>query len=69
MNLLFGEEGPIRTILDPFLNTINRFERFTDVLPSELFVGNRGGVTKTGSLVYVDTDSGGEKVLKSLTHI
>ena len=44
-------------------------ERFTDVLPAELFVGNRGGVTKTGALVYSPTDSGGEKVTKSLVHI
>ena len=42
---------------------------FTDVLPAELFVGNRGGITKTGSKVYSPTDSGGEKVLKSLRYI
>jgi len=68
-NLFFGEKGPIRTLVDPFLTQSIALERFTDVLPSELFVGNRGGVTKTGALVYSPTDSGGEKVLKSLTHI
>ena len=68
-DLFFGEKGPIRTLVDPFLTQSIALERFTDVLPSELFVGNRGGVTKTGALVYSPTDSGGEKVLKSLTHI
>jgi hypothetical protein len=68
-DLFFGDKGPIRTLLDPFLTQSIALERFTDVLPAELFVGNRGGVTKTGSKVYSPTDSGGEKVLKSLTHI
>jgi hypothetical protein len=68
-NLFFGDKGPVRTLLDPFLTQSIALERFTDVLPAELFVGNRGGVTKTGSKVYSPTDSGGEKVLKSLTHI
>ena len=68
-DLFFGEKGPVRTLVDPFLTQSIALERFTDVLPSELFVGNRGGVTKTGALVYSPTDSGGEKVLKSLTHI
>ena len=68
-DLFFGEKGPVRTLVDPFLTQSIALERFTDVLPAELFVGNRGGVTKTGALVYSPTDSGGEKVLKSLTHI
>ena len=68
-NLFFDEKGPVRTLVDPFLTQSIALERFTDVLPSELFIGNRGGVTKTGALVYSPTDSGGEKVLKSLVHI
>ena len=38
------------------------------MLPSELFVGNRGGVTKL-SFSLLTYRLGGEKVLKSLTHI
>jgi hypothetical protein len=68
-NLFFDEKGPVRTLVDPFLTQSIALERFTDVLPSELFIGNRGGITKTGALVYSPTDSGGEKVLKSLVHI
>ena len=68
-DLFFGEKGPIRTLVDPFLTQSIALERFTDVLPAELFVGNRGGQTKTGALVYSPTDSGSEKILKSLTHI
>jgi hypothetical protein len=67
--LFFDEKGPVRTLVDPFLTQSIALERFTDVLPAELFVGNRGGVTKTGALVYSPTDSGGEKVTKSLVHI
>ena len=66
---LFGQDGPIRTILSPFISQPIALERFTDVLPAEIGLGNRGGVTKTGSKVYVDTDSDGDKVAKSFVHI
>ena len=60
-DLFFGEKRSYKNSLDPLLTQSIALERFTDVLPSELFVGNRGGVTKTGALVYSPTDSGGEK--------
>ena len=66
---LFGQDGPIRTILSPFISQPIALERFTDVLPAEIGLGNRGGITKTGSKVYVDTDSDGDKVAKSFVHI
>ncbi len=66
---LFDQDGPIRTILSPFISQPIALERFTDVLPAEIGLGNRGGVTKTGSKVYVDTDSDGDKVAKSFVHI
>ena len=56
------QDGPLRTLLDPFLTQSIALERFTDVLPAELGIGNRGGVTKTGAKVYSDTDSDGEKI-------
>jgi len=65
----FSEEGPLRTLLDPFITQSIALERFTDVLPAELGLGNRGGQTKTGSRVYSDTDSSGEKISKSFFHI
>ena len=69
MAQMFGQDGAVRTLLDPFITQSIALERFTDVLPSELGIGNRGGVTKTGSKVYVDTDSAGDKVAKSFVHI
>jgi hypothetical protein len=66
---LFGQDGPIRTILSPFISQPIALERFTDVLPAEIGLGNRGGITKTGSKVYVDTDSDGDKVAKSFVHV
>ena len=66
---VFQDDGPVRTLLDPFITQSIAIERFTDVLPSEVGLGNRGGVTKTGSKVYVDTDTLGEKISKSFVHI
>jgi len=65
----FNQDGPVRTLLDPFLTQSIALERFTDVLPAELGLGNRGGLTKTGSRVYSDTDSSGDKIAKSFVHI
>ena len=65
----FAEEGPLRTLLDPFITQSIAIERFTDVLPAEIGLGNRGGVTKTGAKVYSETDTDGEKISKSFFHI
>ena len=65
----FAEEGPLRTLVDPFITQSIAIERFTDVLPAEIGLGNRGGVTKTGSKVYSETDTDGEKISKSFFHI
>ena len=69
MAQVLGEGGPIRTLLDPFITQSIALERFTDVLPAEIGLGNRGGVTKTGAKVYSDTDSAGDKIAKSFVHI
>ena len=65
----FAEEGPLRTLVDPFITQSIAIERFTDVLPAEIGLGNRGGVTKTGAKVYSETDTDGEKISKSFFHI
>ena len=65
----FDQDGPLRTLLDPFLTQSIALERFTDVLPAELGLGNRGGVTKTGAKVYSQTDTAGDKIAKSFVHI
>ena len=65
----FGQDGPVRTLLDPFVTQSIALERFTDVLPAEVGLGNRGGVTKTGSKVYSQTDTAGDKISKSFVHV
>ena len=65
----FNQDGPLRTLLDPFITQSIALERFTDVLPAEIGLGNRGGITKTGSKVYSETDSSGDKIAKSFVHV
>jgi len=65
----FDQDGPLRTLLDPFVTQSIALERFTDVLPAEIGLGNRGGVTKTGAKVYSQTDTAGDKIAKSFVHI
>ena len=67
--LFFGEEGPIRKLIDPFVSQSIALEKISDVMPSNLLLGGRGGVTKTGAAVYSETDSDQDKFMKSLGHI
>jgi len=56
--------GPL---VDPFISEAIALERFQDVLPAGK--GGRSGITKTGSKVYSETDSTGDKITKSFAHI
>ena len=68
-NLFLGADGPVRKLLDPFVSESIALERISDVIPSGLIVGGRGGVTKTGKVVYSETDDGPTAFMKSLVHI
>ena len=68
-NLFLGADGPVRKLLDPFVSQSIALEKISDVLPSELLLGGRGGVTKTGSLIYSETDDGPTAFMKSFVHI
>jgi hypothetical protein len=68
-NLFLGADGPVRKLLDPFVSESIALERVSDVIPSGLIVGGRGGVTKTGKVVYSETDDGPTAFMKSLVHI
>ena len=68
-NLFLGADGPVRKLLDPFVSQSIALEKISDVLPSELLLGGRGGVTKTGSSIYSETDDGPTAFMKSLVHI
>ena len=56
--------GPL---MEPFISEAIALERFQDVLPAGK--GGRSGITKTGSKVYSETDSTGDKITKSFVHI
>ncbi len=67
--LFFGEDGPIRKLIDPFVSQSIALEKMSDVMPTNLLLGGRGGATKTGSRVYSETDSDQDKFMKSLGHV
>jgi len=68
-NLFLGADGPVRKLIDPFVSESIALERISDVLPSGILVGGRGGVTKTGKVVYSETDDGPTAFMKSIVHI
>ena len=61
--------GPINQLISPFVSESILFEKIADVLPAGYGVGSRGGVTKTGAKIYSDSDSGSDKLMKSLGHL
>ena len=60
---------PVAKLLEPFISEAIFFEKVSDVIPRGLFIGGRGGETKTGSKVYSITDDGPDAFMKSLVHI
>mgnify|MGYP003652687657 FL=1 len=63
--LLFGENGPVRELLGPFISEPLGFDRFLDVT-------TRGGRTKEGFRIYTDADMEQDLravVTKSINHI
>jgi len=70
-NNIVGEmlKGPVWQLISPFVAEAIGLERLTDVLPAGVLMGGRGGVTKTGSKVYSDSDDAGDVIVKSLIHL
>ena len=63
--LLFGENGPVRELLGPFISEPLGFDRFIDVT-------TRGGRTKEGFRIYTDADMEQDLravITKSINHI
>ena len=63
--LLFGENGPVRELLGPFIAEPLGFDRFIDVT-------TRGGRTKEGFRIYTDADMEQDLravITKSINHI
>ena len=69
LKLFLDMDGPVMKLMDPFVSQAIALERVSDVMPRQLFLGGRGGETKTGGKVYSPTDEIGTKLQKSLMHI
>ena len=69
MSLMFGRDGPIMTLLDPFIAEQIGLEKIQDIMPPGYLMGGRGGKTTAGSLVYSPSDSLSDKFEKAYAHI
>lgn len=68
-NTMYALDGPLASLISPFIAETIGLEPFFDVLPSGYALGGRGGVTKSGSKVYDKNDQKPEKYNKSFAHI
>ena len=62
LNMMFGENGPVRTLLDPFISQPIGYDRFLDVT---LKNGKKTG----GGSVYTDSDYLSTKFYKSFMYV
>ena len=62
MNLMFGEQGPVRKFLEPYFSEPIGFDRFIDVTI-------RNGKKDQGGSVYTLSDNLGDKFTKSLAYV
>ena len=69
LGLMFAKDGPIMTLMDPFISEQIGLEKIQDIMPPGYLMGGRGGVTATGSKVYSPSDSLSVKFEKAYAHI
>ena len=69
LSQLFGPEGPVMTLMDPFISESIGLERIQDVLGSGYLIGARGGITGAGKRIYSPSDTLDDKIEKSFAHI
>ena len=69
LGLMFAADGPIMTLMDPFISEQIGLEKIQDIMPPGYLMGGRGGVTTTGSKVYAPSDSLSDKFEKAYAHI
>jgi hypothetical protein len=62
MNLMFGENGPVRKFLEPYFSEPIGFDRFIDV-------SVRNGKKDQGGSVYTQSDDLGDKFMKSFVYV
>ena len=69
LSLMFAKDGPLMTLMDPFISEQIGLEKIQDIMPPGYLMGGRGGKTSTGSLVYSASDSLSDKFTKAYDHI
>ena len=69
LSLMFAKDGPIMTLMDPFIAEQIGLEKIQDIMAPGYLLGGRGGKTTTGSKVYSPSDSLSDKFEKSYEHI
>jgi hypothetical protein len=69
LSQLFGSDGPVMTLMDPFISESIGLERIQDVLGSGYLIGARGGITGAGKRIYSPSDTLDDKIEKSFAHI
>jgi len=69
LSQMFSADGPIMTLMDPFIAEQIGLEKIQDIMPPGYLMGGRGGVTSTGSRIYSASDSLSDKFDKSFAHI
>ena len=69
LSLMFAKDGPLMTLMDPFISEQIGLEKIQDIMPPGYLMGGRGGVTSTGSKVYAPSDSLSVKFGKAYDHI
>ena len=62
LNLMFAEDGPVMTLLEPFITEPIGYDRVLDVT-------TRNGKKDQGGTVYSASDDLGDKIVKSLAYI
>ena len=65
----YAVDGPLASLISPFVAETIGLEPFFDVLPAGYALGGRGGVTKSGSKVYDSDDDPDVKWDKSFAHV
>ena len=69
LSLMFAKDGPIMTLMDPFIAEQIGLEKIQDIMAPGYLMGGRGGKTATGSLIYSPSDSLSDKFEKAYAHI
>ncbi len=69
LSIMFAKDGPIMTLMDPFISEQIGLEKIQDIMPPGYLMGGRGGVTATGSKIYSPSDSLSVKFTKAYDHI